>query len=409
MLLSQMLRVQQPHPHKQPQPHPNPQEHHKDSPSTTQRRESHLKHTLAQQPSDDYNSRSSDPHNKPGSASSNSNIASTSGKESTSVFVSAVNTAVGPLKEPTTTSPVASSISNLQRIVPSHSPHLPLTSSSSTLFMPTPGVIASIGRASPNVGTGQPHQVFIRHPIPEYSKPESTRSSRSPQPETIFSGIVYPRPVGPRVLQSDLSHLRAPYLVSTRPGYVHPDSHPIHHGSATPKSIAYSTDPLHTATLHASSSSSPSITYSNKGVLHPGSSHPIMAHAGISLTTKSHVGSVYGHSSHPSEPGQTPTSSILFAPSVPSVGVINTLALSRPASHSPVPVVSQTSSDQREKTPSQVPHSTERLTTQDSSVKPSYSYQGVARYEPSTASILQGKTFLKSLKKRSSQRSKTNL
>lgn len=312
------------------------------------------------------------------------------------MIVSAVHTAVGSPKEPATTSSVASSISNLQRIVPSHSPHLPLTSSSSTLFMPTPGVIASIGRASPNVGTGQPTQVYTRHPLPEYTKPESTRSSRSPHPETVFPGIVYPRPEGPRSLQSDLSHLRAPYLVSPRPGYVLSDSRPIYHGSATPKSLGYSTNPPHTATLHTASSP-PSLTYSNKGVLHPGSSHPIMSHPGISLTSKSHVSKVYGQSSHPSEPIQTPSGSTVFAPS----GVINTLGLSRPASHSPVPAVSQSSSDEREKSPSQPLHFPERLVAQDSSVKPSYLYQGSARYEPSSGSILQGKTFLYFYKKKS--------
>lgn len=289
------------------------------------------------------------------------------------------------------TPPSASAIPNLQRIAPSHSPHLPLTSSSSTLFMPTPSVIASIGRASPNVGTGQPSQVYIRPSLPESTKHEAPRSSRSPHPETIFPGLVYPRAVNPRVLQSDSSHLRHQFLVSSRPGHPHSDSHSIYHGSTTPKSLGYSIDPPHTAALHASSSSS---TTSNKGVLHPGSSHPIMSHPGISHTTKPHASNLYGQSSHPSEPGHTSAGSILFAPSVPSVPVINTRGPTRPASHSPIPMVSQAPSDQREKLPSQVSLFTERSTAHDSSLKPPYAYQGSVRCEPPSKTTIQGKTFL---------------
>lgn len=269
------------------------------------------------------------------------------------MIVGTISTSVGPPGDvaPTATSP--SSIASLElvapRIVSSHSPHLPLTSSSSTLFMPTPGVIASIGRASPNVGTGQSGQ--------DYFRPESTKHdiphSRSPHPETIFPGLVYPRAVDPRVLQSDPSHLRPSFLVSSRPGHPHSDVHPLFQGSAVPKPLGYSADPPHSSALLPSSSSS---SLSNKGVLQTGSSHPITSHPGISYTGKSQVDS-YGHSS---EPSHTPTSSILFASSGPAVSVISNRVPARPTSNSPVPVVPQTSTDQGEKPHRQVQMSSER-------------------------------------------------
>ena len=371
----------------QPQPQRQPPEHQRDNPNVMQKREPAPKKNVRPQTSDSYSSLSSNPHNKP-TSSSTDNAATTGDRESTSVIVGSISTPEEPPGNaaPTATSPLT--IPSLQlvapRIVPSHSPHLPLTSSSSTLFMPTPGVIASIGRASPSVGTGQPAQVYFRPSLPESTK-HDTPHSRSSHPEAIFPGLVYPRAVDPRVLQSDPSHLRPSFLVSSRPGHPHSDAHPLYQGSAVPKPLSYSVDPQHSSALHSSSSSS---SLSNKGDLQGGLSHPITSHPGISHTGKSHAGDSYGHSSHASEPSHTPTSSSLFASSGPPVSVISNRVPARPTSNSPVPVIAQTTSDHREKPHSQVPIISERSTGHP--IKPPYpnTYPVLIRVEPANRSIL---------------------
>lgn len=303
------------------------------------------------------------------------------------MIVGTISTSVGPPGNAVPTAPSTSSIPSLQlvgpRIVSSHSPHHPLTSSSSTLFMPTPGVIASIGRASPHVATGQPGQVYYRPSLPESTKNDAPHLSRSPHPETIFPGLVYPRAVDPRVLQSDLSHLRPSFLVSSRPGHPHSDLHPQYQGSSLPKPVGGSVEPPYSATLHGASTSS---SHPSKGVVHLGPSHPITSHLGISHMTKSHAGDSYGHSSSQSEPNHTPTSS-LVAPSGPSA--IKNLVPTRPTSHSPV--TGHTSSDQREKFHNQGPFIGERSSGHHLPLKPPYlsSYPGNARGESVSSSILQ--------------------
>ena len=290
------------------------------------------------------------------------------------MIVGTTSTSVGPPGDAAPTAPSTSSIPSLQlvapRIVSSHSPHLTLTSSSSTLFMPTPGVIASIGRASPNVATGQPSQLYYRPSLPESTKHDVPHSSRSPHPETIFPGLVYPRAVNPRVLQSDPSHLRPSFLVSSRPGHPHSDSHPLYQGSSVPKPLGYSVDSPNSAALLPSSSSS---SHSNKGVLHPGVLHPGSSHA----TT-----------SHATEPRHTPTSSVVFASSGPSVSVINNRVPTRPTSHSPV--AAHTASDQREKPHSQGSFISERSTGHHLSLKPPYlsSHPGNVRGETASRGII---------------------
>lgn len=315
-----------------------------------------------------------------------SNVATTSGRESTSVIVS---TSVGPPGDAAPTAPSTSSIPCLQlvapRIVSSHSPHFPLTSSSSTLFMPTPGVIASIGKASPNVATGQLGQVYYRPSLPESTKHDVPHSSRSPHPETIFPGLVYPRAADPRVSPSDSSHVRPSFSVSSQLGHPHSDSHHLYQGTNVSKPLGYGVDSPHSAALHPSSSSS---SHPNKGVLHPGSSQPITLHPGISHMIKSHAGDSYGHSSHAIDPSHTPTSSVVFAPSSPSVSAINNRVPARPTSHSPV--AAHASSDQREKLHSQGPFTSERSSGHHLSHKPPYlsSYSGNVRGEAGSRSIM---------------------
>ena len=240
------------------------------------------------------------------------------------------------------------------RLVPSHSA---LTSSSSTLFMPTPGVIASIGRASPNLGPAQPGQLLYRSSLPESKKHDILHSSRSPHPEAIFPSPIYPRAVDP-------SRPRPEVLVSSRAGNALSESHPLHQTSSVHKAHSHSTSLQPPPSTNAQSTKAMlQLGSSHSMISHPGShvltshpvSHVITAHHPASQCVASHLGSFnrtsdshsgkphseesYVRSFHPSEPGHAPPGSIVFTSSGSSSNAQN--QRSRPSSHSPVIVAPQ--------------------------------------------------------------------
>ena len=396
-----MQRAQQQPKQHQPPPPSQQQPQQKDTSCIPEKNE-----PTPKQASEGYTPPPSNQHNVKTNSASTSNVSTSSGRESTSVVAGAANTPVGPPAD-VSTATTTNAVPNLQlaapRVAPSHSPRLPLTSSSSTLFMPTPGVIASIGRASPNVATGQPGQVYFQTSLPESMKHDSPHSSRSPHPETIFPGLIYPRAVDPKLLQTDPAHLRPEFLVSSRPGHPHSESHSPYQGSSAPKLLPHSSSSL---------SSSSSDTHSTKGVLHlasqtitshpgsshtmtthpvshtltsfhpgshsmtshPGTVHTMTSHTGTSHTGKLHSGNPYGHSSYPSDSAHAPASGR------------STSALShhsRPARHSPVIVVPQ------DKTQSEVSFLKEPSAGHPSSHKATYlgAYPGSVRGEPAGRSI----------------------
>ena len=95
------------------------------------------------------------------------------------------------------------------KIVPSHSPRLSFTSSSSALYIPTPGVIA-FGGASPNVtvGTVQLGHGPLRASLVAESSKGAPLYSRPPQPQARYPGFSYSRGLDPRVLSSDSCYQR---------------------------------------------------------------------------------------------------------------------------------------------------------------------------------------------------------
>ena len=345
-------------------------------------------------------------HPNQSNAKSNSVVASTvpvihSG-DSTSGTTA--NSATSPANVPTTST--TSSMSSLQlggsRIVSSQSPRLPLSSSSSTLFMPTPGVIASIGRASPNVGTTHQGQGFFQPLLIESMKQDAQHSSRALHPESIHTGLVYPRAV-------DSSHLRHGPLVSSHPAHSNSDSPSLFEGSSVLKQLPHSTSSLHSSSNIVLSSkevqrpgfsyavtSSPGtsrVTSSNLGssqgvISHPGTSHPpipqpgvshpLTSHPGISHTGGPHSANSLGHSTG-AEPSHVPVSSILFTSSGPAHS-----HRSRPRSHSPVIV-----------TPHDKPDSQVTFLKEGNEVHPSShrplplsSYPGNLRVEPVSRIIM---------------------
>ena len=281
-------------------------------------------------------------------------------------------------------------MSNLQlggsRIVRSQSPRLPLSSSSSTLFMPTPGVIASIGRASPNVGTTHQGQGFYQPLLIESMKQDTQHSSRALHPESIHTGLGYPRAV-------DSSHPRHGPLVSSHPAHSNSDSQSPFEGSSVLKQLPHSTTSHH---------SSPNIVLSSKEVPLPGFSYAVTSNPETSHVTSSNLGSSQGSTSHPGtshppipQPGVPHTltphpdishtggthsaSSILFTSSGPAHS-----HRSRPRSHSPVIVTPQ------DKPHSQVTFLKEGTLGHPSTHKPLpfSSYPGNQRGEPVSRIIM---------------------
>lgn len=166
-------------------------------------------------------------------------------------------------------------------VVPSHSPRIPQINSSSTLFMPTPGVIASIGRSSPIVEIQQPEGMYFRASFPESMRQDTLRSSRPSHPDTIFPALVYPRAVDP-------SNPNSEFLVSSHAGNIIVESHSLNQELPVQKP-------------HESSTSQrppPSTMQSSQGSVNSGSSlcitsaHVLMSHPVSSLTTSHHHGSL---------------------------------------------------------------------------------------------------------------------
>ena len=359
----------------QQQPPPTQQQpQQKDISGIIEKREPTSKQSSVAQASDVNTSNPSNQHSVKTTNPSNNSVSTSIGRESTSI-AGTINTSVGHTGDASTV-PATTSTPNLQlaapRVVSSHCPHIPLTSSSSTLFMPTPGVIASIGRASPNVGTAQPGQLYFHSSLPESMKHGTAHSSRSPHPETIFSGLVYPKAVDP-------SH-------PSRPGNPLMESHPLYQASSAHKPLPHSTS------LHPSLSTN---TQSTKGVRHSGSPHAVTSYPGsfhiltshpVSQTITSHHPGTHSvtshpgsysmashpgishtgkpHSSHPSEPVHAPASTIVLNLSGSPSSAVD--QCSRPASHSPVIVA------QQDKPHSQVAFLKEASTEHHSSHKPLY-------------------------------------
>lgn len=380
----QQQKQQQQQPQQPPPPQQQPQQ--KDISSITEKREPTSKQSSVAQASDVNTSNPSNQQNVKTTDPSTNSVSTSIGRESTSI-AGTINTSVGHVGD-ASTAPTTTSTPNLQlaapRAVSSHSPHIPLTSSSSTLFMPTPGVIASIGRASPNVGTAQPGQIYFHSSLPESLKHGTPHSSRLSHPETIFSGLVYPKAVDP----SHPSRLGNPLI----------ESHPLYQASSAHKPLPHSTS------LHPSLSTN---TMSTKAVRHSGSPHAVTSYPGsfnimtshpvsqtiashhpgshsvtshpVSYSMTSHQGISHAgkpHSSHPSEPGHAPASSIVLTLSGSPSSAAN--QSSRPASHSPVIVA------QQDKPHSQVTFLKETSTEHHSSHKPLYlpTFPGSIRGEP---------------------------
>lgn len=246
-----------------------------------------------------------------------SSLSASSGKGTTSVAATA-NTLMRPGAN-ISSSPITNPISSLQSacsgVVPSHSPHIPQVNSSSTLFMPTPGVIASIGRSSPNVADPQADTPF-RSSLPESITQDIMHPSRPPHPETTYPALIYPRAVDP-------SNTRQDFLCSSHAGNLLLESHPLnqalsvqtHHQSSTSMSSSNS----QSTKGEAQSGSSRSVT-SN-----PGSCHLFTSHSVSSLETSHQKGSqcLITHlgispSGKPHSGESVQSNSVVFTPSAPS-------------------------------------------------------------------------------------------